>query len=61
MDIKLNYYEQRALLDYLKRHLSEDISDIKHLNNLDALYLLTTYNKLQLAIDQRNKEIACVD
>lgn len=58
MDIKINYYEQQALLKYLKKHLSEDISDIKHLNDFDALYLLTAYNKLQLAIDERNEAMA---
>lgn len=58
MDIKFNYYEQQALLKYLKKHLSEDVSDIKHLSCLDVLYLLTAYNKLQLAIDKRNEEMA---
>ena len=56
--IKLNYHEQRALLDYLKQHLlKEEYED----ENLDSIYLLTAYNKLQYAIDKRDFEIACMD
>lgn len=61
MDINLSYNEQRAILDYLKRHLSEDFADIKHLTNLDALYLLAAYNKLQLSIDEEHKMISYMD
>ena len=61
MDINLNYHEQRALLSYLKRHLSKDVSDIKLLEELDALYLLIAYNKLQMAIDIHNNQMAYTD
>lgn len=57
--IKLNYHEQRALLEYLKSHLLEDKKTID--SNIDEHYLLMAYHKLQLAIDNRNKIIACAD
>ena len=58
MDIKINYYEQRAILNYLKKHLSEDLSDKKRLIDIDALDLLSVYNKIQVAIDERQQALA---
>lgn len=61
MDINLNYHEQRALLSYLKKHLSKDVLDIKFLDEIDVFYLLIAYNKLQSAIDIHNNQMAYTD
>ena len=58
--ITLNYYESRALLDYIKSNLLSDIIAHKY-NKDDASYLLSAFLKLQNMYDKREKEIACCD
>lgn len=58
--MEFNYYEKRALLDYLKEHLLLDDNDTSppasFLTTIDGYYLLTAFLKLQLAIDKREYE-----
>lgn len=58
--VYLNYYESRALLDYLKGNLLNDIIGHKY-NKDDASYLLSAILKMQNQYDKREKEIACCD
>lgn len=54
--VYLNYYESRAILDYLK----DNLLTTKY-NRNDANYLLSALLKLQNAYDQREKQVACMD
>ena len=58
--VSLNYYEVRALLDYLKGNLLSDIVGHKY-NKDDAGYLLSALLKFQNMYDKREKQIACCD
>ena len=63
MDIKLDYHEQRIVLNLLKKYLSKkDVSfSINQVSNFDLYYLLMLYHKLQSAIDERAEADAYTD
>jgi hypothetical protein len=58
MDTNLNYYEQQAVLDFIKKYLT---LHSKPFSDINEHYLLTAYNKLQLAIDTRKYQEGFAD